>query len=102
MVMNKISNILGNVGGLPVTIQFAANCIDYQFMVAEVDSKGNVIGKYNTSPLFKTNTTSQGSLSVQLPSSWFTEGKEYIIYSFGVFPDVSSCPSSTAFVTMLN
>jgi|GEM_PF-4591181 len=96
------TDILGNTGGVPVTIQFAANCQDYQFVVAQVDSTGKVIGNYNVSPLIINNITSQGSLNVQLPSSWFTAGNEYIIYSFGVFPGLTQCPSSTAYVLMLN
>ncbi|MBU3155345.1 hypothetical protein [Clostridium estertheticum] len=102
------TDVLGNTGGIPVMLQYSAGCVNSSFCCVEVDSKGVAIGSYNITPQIKmTPQAAQCSTTtqyVQLPSSWFTAGKEYKIYSFGIFPSLSGsqCPSSTAFVEMLN
>ncbi|MFL0197018.1 hypothetical protein ACJDU8_15835 [Clostridium sp. WILCCON 0269] len=98
------TDILGNTGGLPVTIEFSANCTDYLFAVLQVDSQGHTIngGTEYVSPTFRTNTVSPGSLTVQLPSSWFIKGDYYKVFSYGAFPGISQCPMSSAFVEIVN
>jgi len=98
------TDLLGNPGGVPVSIQFSAYCSSFQFMAAQCDSTGNIIGNWNVFAFDNSNPKNPlpDSLKVQLPSSWFTAGNEYQVYSFGAFPGLSEMPSSIAYVKMLN
>lgn len=97
------TDLLGNTGGLPITIQFSEGCKSYCIIVQEIDSTGKYTDKFNLIPYTATNTTSQNSVDVLLPSSWFVQGITYRIYCSGDFDHLrgQSNVESTAFVHMV-
>ena len=93
----------GGVGGLPVTIEYCSGCQYYYFASYEVDAQGDKIGTFNISPLkFTPSTSSAGTISTQLPTSWFEKGKLYKVFSLGVFEGLTEGTSSTVCVRMID
>ncbi|MBW9156282.1 hypothetical protein [Clostridium tagluense] len=100
------TDISGNKGGVPVVVEYSANCQSCSFLCFEVDSTGKQIGGQKFSPDIQiTNKGTQYGINTQeflLPASWFTEGKVFKVYSFGSFPNLDQSTRSSVFFYMVN
>ncbi|HHY26614.1 MAG TPA: hypothetical protein GX523_07675 [Desulfitobacterium dehalogenans] len=102
-------NIIGTTGSLPLVIEFSSTCQEYMIIAHEIDSEGNQVGDINISPWVP--ITGEGTVmhgpntqNALPPAEWFTPGKLYKVYSFGLFPNLYGgvAPGSSAFYRIVN